>query len=96
MEAEYMALSAATQEALWWRGLRGELFGIQDAVPIFCDNRSAICLAEKEIGYSPRTKYIDMRHHFVREKLNDGTIKVQHVGSDSQKADILTKAIPIA
>lgn len=55
-----------------------------------------VCLAEKEIGYSPRTKHIDMRHHFVREKLNDGTIKVQHVGSDSQKADILTKAIPIA
>lgn len=39
MEAEYMALSAATQEAVCWRGLRGELLGIQDAVPIFCDNR---------------------------------------------------------
>lgn len=94
MEAEYMALSAATQEAVWWRGLRGELFGAQDAVPISCDNRSALCLAEKEIGYSPRTKHIDMRHHFVREKLNDGTIQIHHVGSDLQKADVLTKAVP--
>ncbi|KXJ81159.1 hypothetical protein RP20_CCG021492 [Aedes albopictus] len=87
--------SRATQEAVWWRGLRRELFGFQDAIPISCDNRSALCLADKEIGYSPRTKHIDIRHHFVREKLNDGTIQLQHVGSDSQKADVLTKPVPI-
>ncbi|XP_055527727.1 uncharacterized protein LOC129720289 [Wyeomyia smithii] len=59
-EAEYMAMSAAAQEALWWRGFRSEIFGVHQPVQINCDNRSAICLAEKEIGYSPRSKHIDL------------------------------------
>lgn len=46
-----MALSAVTQEAVWWRGLQGEHYSVmlifRDAVPIFCDNRSAMCLAER-------------------------------------------------
>ncbi|XP_062713574.1 uncharacterized protein LOC134290444 [Aedes albopictus] len=69
MEAEYMAVSAATQEAMWWRGLREELHGVSEAVQIRCDNLSAVHLAKKEVGYSPRSKHIDIRHHFVREKL---------------------------
>ncbi|XP_062557877.1 uncharacterized protein LOC134222730 [Armigeres subalbatus] len=93
-EAEYMALSAATQEALWWRGFRDELFGIEQPVPMFCDNRSAICLAENEIGYSPRSKHIDLRHHFVREQLQMKKIEINHVGSKQQKADVLTKPVP--
>ncbi|KXJ84011.1 hypothetical protein RP20_CCG016978 [Aedes albopictus] len=46
-EAEYMAMSAATQEALWWRGFRNELFGVQLPVQISCDNRSAILSGRK-------------------------------------------------
>lgn len=92
-EAEYMAMSAATQEALWWRGFRSELFGVQMPVQISCDNRSAICLAEKEIGYSPRSKHIDLRHHFVREQVELKTITLQYVESKQQKADVLTKPI---
>lgn len=92
-EAEYMAMSAATQEALWWRGFQNELFGVQLPVQISCDNRSAICLAEKEIGYSPRSKHIDLRHHFVREQVELKTIVLQYVESKQQKADVLTKPI---
>lgn len=93
-EAEYMALSSASQEALWWRGFRGELNGRSESVPIRCDNRSTICLAEKEIGYSPRSKHIDVRHHFVREQLEKETIKLIYVESSLQRADSLTKAVP--
>ncbi|KXJ78520.1 hypothetical protein RP20_CCG004375 [Aedes albopictus] len=93
MEAEYMALSAASQEALWWRGFRAELLGRKEPITIYCDNRSTIWLAEKEIGYSPRSKHIDVRHHFVREQLENHTIELKYICSGNQKADALTKPV---
>lgn len=93
-EAEYMAIAAAGQEALWWRSFRAELSGVNTSVQMNCDNRSAICLAEKEVGYSARTKHIDLRHHFIKEQLEQKTIVLQHVSSDQQLADALTKSVP--
>ncbi|XP_062538749.1 uncharacterized protein LOC134207025 [Armigeres subalbatus] len=60
-EAEYMALSAAVQEASWWQGLTAQ-FAPSCAITIHCDNQSAIAIA-KNGGYNPRTKHIDIRHH---------------------------------
>lgn len=94
-EAEYMAVSAAAQEAIWWRGLLQELSTLDGTLTIFCDNRSAIHLAEREVGYSPRSKHIDIRHHFVREKLEEKIINLEHVSSQFQTADLLTKAVPV-
>ena len=96
MEAEYMAVSAATQEALWWRGLLKELFGVAQPVTIHCDNMSAVHLAEKEIGYSPRSKHIDIRHHFVRENVEEKLIKLEHVATEAQKADVFTKPVAVS
>ncbi|KXJ75469.1 hypothetical protein RP20_CCG011674 [Aedes albopictus] len=93
-EAEYMAIAAAGQEALWWRSFRAELSGLTTTVEMRCDNRSAMCLAEKEVGYSARTKHIDLRHHFVKEQLEQKTIALQHVPSEGQLADVLTKPVP--
>ncbi|KXJ84053.1 hypothetical protein RP20_CCG021658 [Aedes albopictus] len=81
---------------MWWRGLREELHGVSEAVQIRCDNLSAVHLAKKEVGYSPRSKHIDIRHHFVREKLAQNIIGLEHVRTDEQIADALTKAVPVA
>ena len=43
-----------------------------------------------------RTKHIELKHHFNREKVLDGTIKVLDIRSDKNVADILTKALPKA
>lgn len=92
-EAEYMALSSATQEALWLRGLASEI-GLKTEHPtlIHCDNRSAIQLSETA-NYSARTKHIDTRHHFLREKITEGKIKLLHLPSVEMPADMLTKAV---
>lgn len=89
-----MALSMVSQEAIWWRGFLRELYGIDESLVIKCDNKSSICLAEKEMGYSARTKHIDIRHHFVREQVELKSINLEHVASNLQAADILTKALP--
>lgn len=94
-EAEYMALSAATQEVLWLRELNAELnpgFKSNEATTIFCDNRSAVHLATTS-SYHPKSKHIEIRHHFIREKFELGAIKFENIGTDDMIADNLTKAV---
>lgn len=90
-EAEYMALSAAVQEAMWWHGLMKQL-GLNQVIEIYCDNQSTICIA-KNGGYTPRTKHIDIRHHFIRDALDLNTVRLNYVSTDQQIADGLTKSL---
>lgn len=92
-EAEYMAMSAVTQEVLWLRGLYFELVSdiSNGPTPIFCDNRSAIALASTN-SYHPRSKHIDVRHHFIRENKNAKYVEFYPVKTDEMIADSLTKA----
>ena len=57
------------------------------------DNEGAIALAENPIS-SSNSKHIDVRHHFLRELVENEKITVEHVSSEDQHADILTKALP--
>lgn len=94
-EAEYMALSSAVQEAMWLKQF-GQDFDAeikQQSVELQCDNQSAIKLAESD-GYRARSKHIDVRHHYIREKIKDSTISIGHVSTDFMVADNLTKAVP--
>lgn len=92
-EAEYMAMSAATQEAIWLRQLYAELnHGTLKPLKLFCDNQGAIKMAGIDC-YRARTKHIDIRHHFIREKINDKTIDIQYLPTNEMVADGLTKAV---
>ena len=39
------------------------------------------------------SKHVDVRHHFLRELVRQGDISVNHVRSENQHADILTKVL---
>lgn len=56
------------------------------------DNTSAIDLS-KSTGYHARTKHIDIRHHFVRQRISYGQVEIQHVGTERMIADVLTKSL---
>ena len=45
-------------------------------------------------GYYAELEAIDIRHHFIRERVEWGEFKVVHVRSDLQRADFLTKQLP--
>ena len=63
-------------------------FGLTfDSVPIFCDNTSVINLTKNPVHHS-RTKHIDIRHHFIREHVQNGHIILDFVNSNNQLADI--------
>ena len=59
---------------------------------IFEDNKSAICLA-KNPQYHGRAKHIDIKHHFIRQRVQDGDIKLEICKSEDMVADMLTKGL---
>lgn len=92
-EAEYVALSAATQEAAWIRRLLSDLRVTQDHPTVLMeDNQGTICIANNPVSHS-RTKHIDVRYHYVREALVKGEIDVQYCPTQEMVADILTKPL---
>lgn len=92
-EAEYMALSECAKEAVYLQRFVRELgFNELANLDIMCDNRSSLKLAENPVFHS-RSKHIDIRHHYVREVLQDKEIGVRYIPSEEQVADFLTKAL---
>lgn len=92
-EAEYMALSSATNHAVWLKRLLGEL-KVDNAkgVPIYCDNTSAIAIGRNIVQHR-RTKHIQIRYHIVREAEREGVIDLRYYSGEEQIADILTKPL---
>ena len=93
-EAEYVALTHATKEAMWLRTFVGGILG-RPATPttLHGDNQSAIALT-KDHQYHARTKHIDIRFHFIRWVIQEGHMKLVYCPTDDMIADTLTKALP--
>ncbi len=94
-EAEYVALAAAAQEAVWLRNVMKELREKLPATVIHEDNQSAIAIA-KNPQFHGRTKHIEIKYHFVRELVDNGTVKLHYCDTSNMLADLLTKGLPTA
>ncbi|KAL5768311.1 hypothetical protein ACOSQ2_015094 [Xanthoceras sorbifolium] len=92
-EAEYIAITEVIKEALWLRGLYGELSSCSDATTIFCDSQSAIHLTKDQM-FHERTKHIDIKFHFVRDIIAQGQVTVKKISTHDNPADMLTKSLP--
>ena len=96
MDAEYIARAEAAKEAVWIRNFINDLRipGVHiDAVPLYIDNNSALKLTRNPEFHS-RSKHIDVKHHFIREKVDDGIINTLRVETSDNLADIFTKGLP--
>jgi len=92
-EAEYMASADATRQAVWLRQLLNDLgHDASKPLTILNDNNAAIQLSRNPVHHD-RSKHIDMRHHYLREKVADSTIELEHVASENNLADLLTKPL---
>ena len=93
-EAEYIALGSATQEAIWLRQLLSDLkVNVQEPTEIFEDNQRSIAMAKNPVGHK-RSKHIDIRHHFIREAVQAGTVRLSYCPSKEMVVDIFTKSLP--
>ncbi|CAB3992364.1 Hypothetical predicted protein [Paramuricea clavata] len=94
-EAEYVALSHATQEIVWLRRLLNDIGEKQDQPSIMNeDNQGAIELVSNNPRFHNRTKHIDVAYHFVREKVGDKSINVNYCSTDKMLADVMRKSLP--
>jgi hypothetical protein len=91
-EAEYVAAGSVCAQILWMQHTLLD-YGLNlKNVPIMCDNTSAICLTKNPVHHS-RSKHIDIRHHFIRDHVQNGDVVINHVDTERQLADIFTKPL---
>ena len=98
-ELEYRAIPIVTSEIVCLITLL-KTFGLDHnpvyhdsrATSLYCDSRAALYIAANPV-YHERTKHIEVDCHFIREKIQDGTLKTFHVPSRHQVADFFTKAL---
>ncbi|GJW14070.1 ribonuclease H-like domain-containing protein [Tanacetum coccineum] len=93
-EAEYRGVANAVAETCWLRNLLRELHTpLSTATLVYCDNVSAVYLSSNPVQHQ-RTKHIEIDIHFVRDLVAAGHIRVLHVPSRYQYADVFTKGLP--
>lgn len=93
-EAEYMAASNATREAIWLRCLLRDLGYEQvSASVVHADNMRCIALTRNPTAHL-RAKHIDIRHHFVRERVANNEVDLQYCSTKNMLADVFTKQLP--
>ncbi|KAJ9541588.1 hypothetical protein OSB04_028094 [Centaurea solstitialis] len=93
-EAEYVAAGICCAQVLW---LRNQLkdYDIQlSKIPIYCDNTSAIAIANNPVLHS-KTKHIEVRYHFIRDHVMNGDIELHFVPTEYQLADLFTKPLDV-
>eukprot|EP00253_Pinus_taeda_P034776 PITA_34776 len=91
-EAEYMAATHASKEAVWLQRLCSSMGLVQGAIRIDCDSQSAIFLA-KNPAYHSKTKHIVVQYHFMRDMIEDKKVLLVKVDTLKNTADALTKSV---
>ena len=92
-EAEFRGIAKGLAEILWLRKLMTEIgFSPDKPCELLCDNKAAINISKNPVQHD-RTKHIEVDRHFIKEKLEDGSIELPYVRSEDQLADILIKIV---
>jgi transposase InsO family protein len=92
MEAEYIALSAASKESMWLHKIQKDLYIKPEPMIIREDNQATIKMANNIIN-NDRSKHIDVRYHFIREKVSNNILQLEYCQTSDMVADIFTKPL---
>ena len=93
-EAKYRAVANGVAEASWLRQLLMELrHPPRRATLVYCDNISAVYLSTNPVQHQCM-KHVEIDLHFIRERVALGQVRVLHVPTTSQYADVFTKGLP--
>jgi hypothetical protein len=92
-ESEYTTASATGCEIIWMREFLDEIgYDISAPSTLFVDSNSAVLVA-KNPEHQSTMKHVNRSYHWIREKVSDREIKVQHVAGTDNPADIFTKPL---
>lgn len=92
-EAELISLSDGCSQIIWSRDfLIGQGYELPSTI-VYQDNKSTMSLVEKGRSTSERTRHINVRYYFIKDRVDTGEINIQHLSTDEMTADILTKPL---
>ena len=72
----------------------GVVDSISRSLKLFCDNSATVAFSKNTRSIS-RSKHIDVKFYFVKEKVAESLIDIGHMSTKSMLADPLTKGLPI-
>ena len=97
MAAEFVACYEASNHEIWLRNFVTGLKiveGIERPLKLYCDNKSAVLYSNNNRS-STKSKHIDIKFLFVKERVQSGQISIEHLGTNSRMiVDPLTKGLP--
>ncbi|CAL8154929.1 unnamed protein product [Prunus armeniaca] len=91
-QAEYIDAGSGCTQLLWMKQMLIDYGLQQDKMMIFCDNLSAINISKNLVQHSS-AKHIDIRHHFIRDLVEDNILSLEFIFTDKQLAYIFTKSL---
>ena len=95
IEAKYIATAFCACQSIWTKRIMETLgFKNQNKILVLCDSNSAIQLSKNSIFHG-RSKHIDIRFHFLRDLVKDGSIELSHCNTQNQIVDIMTKPLKL-
>lgn len=92
-EAEFRAVAHGICEIMWIRRLLEELKATKSSpMKLYCDNKAAISIAHNPVLHD-RTKHVEIDKHFIKEKIDNGLVHMEHIPTGEQVADVFTKGL---
>lgn len=90
-----MATTKAVKEAIWMRDLLSKLSSGMHVSIAYCNSLGTIHLTKDQM-YHERTKYIDIKYHFIRDVIVESNIVVKKIGTIDNLVNMMTKPILVA
>ncbi|GKE09248.1 retrovirus-related pol polyprotein from transposon TNT 1-94 [Tanacetum coccineum] len=91
-KAEYIAVSGCCAQILWMQSQLTDYGLVFNKIPLYRDNKSAIALCCNNVQHS-RSKHINIRHHFIKEQVENRVVELYFVRTEYQLADIFSKPL---
>jgi len=94
-EAEFVGLFETTREVVWLRRLLDTMGqGIEGPTRVYTDSQAVLAIVGKGSGRTKRSKYFDVKFHYVVEQMEEEAITTSYISTGSNVADSLTKPLP--
>ena len=93
VEAEFRAAAHGICEIMWIRRLLEELkMGSSSPMKLYCDNKAAISITHNPVLHD-RTKHVEVDKHFIKEKIDNGVVRMTYIPKEEQVADVFIKVL---
>jgi hypothetical protein len=92
-EAELVSLSDGSSQIIWTRDFMIHQGYQVGPATIYQDNMSTIALVKKGKPASKKTRHINIRYFFIKDRVEAGEIKITYCPTEKMVADLLTKPI---